>query len=310
MVTVGEVLKNKREKLKISLDTASSETKIQKRFLQYIEKNEFFPFESEVFLTGFIKIYAQYLNLDVEKVLALYRRTNPIIEEKKIVTPFNNLNSRKGGFTITPRTIVISILVLFSVLILLYFGIQIYKFQKPPVLTISTPYNNTTVNNQPIKVVGKTEKNVSVEINNILVPVNEDGSFEKEVSLIEGNNLITIKARKNSNSILETVETIQITFTKENEKPVEEPTTNKIKVEVFDVPAWIKLDIDNENKLSQVVQPSVQEFEIKSTIKIVSGRINNTRVFFNDQLLTWPTSNEKGVAEINCTVEGGSINCQ
>ena len=83
MVTVGEVLKNKREKLKISLDTASSETKIQKRFLQYIVKNEFFPFESEVFLTGFIKIYAQYLNLDVEKVLALYRRTNPIIEEKK-----------------------------------------------------------------------------------------------------------------------------------------------------------------------------------------------------------------------------------
>ena len=61
MVTVGEVLKNKREKLKISIETASLDTKIQKRFLKFIENNEFFPFESEVFLTGFIKIYAKYI---------------------------------------------------------------------------------------------------------------------------------------------------------------------------------------------------------------------------------------------------------
>ena len=114
MVTVGEVLKNKREKLKISLDTASSETKIQKRFLQYIEKNEFFPFESEVFLTGFIKIYAKFLNLDVEKVLALYRRSNPKVKEQKNNTPpFLDKKTRKGSISVTPKNIVITLLVLF-----------------------------------------------------------------------------------------------------------------------------------------------------------------------------------------------------
>ena len=212
MVTVGEVLKNKREKLKISIETASLDTKIQNRFLKFIENNEFFPFESEVFLTGFIKIYAKYLNLDVEKVLALYRRTNPIVEEKKVISPFNNLSSKKTSITITPKAIVISTLVLFSLAILLYFGIQVYKFQKPPVLSISTPQNNSTVKSSEIKVIGNTEKNVSIQINNISIEVDEDGSFEKEISLIEGKNLITIKAKKNNNSIMETVQTIQITF--------------------------------------------------------------------------------------------------
>jgi cytoskeletal protein RodZ len=77
MITAGEVLKNKRELLKKNLDRVSADTKIQKRFLEYIENNQFEYFDSEVFLTGFIKIYAKYLDLDTSKVLALYRRSNP-----------------------------------------------------------------------------------------------------------------------------------------------------------------------------------------------------------------------------------------
>ena len=92
MITAGEILKNKREQLGKSLDNASSDTKVQKRFLKYIEQNEFSKFESEVFLTGFIKIYAKYLDLDVNKILALYRRSNPEIKEKK---PDNKLKTTR-----------------------------------------------------------------------------------------------------------------------------------------------------------------------------------------------------------------------
>jgi len=311
MVTVGEVLKNKREKLRIGLDTASSETKIQKRFLQYIEKNEFFPFESEVFLTGFIKIYAKYLNLDVEKVLALYRRTNPKVDEQKINTPpFLDRKTRKGSISITPKAIVISLLVLFSLLIIVYLGFQIYKFQKPPLLTILSPQNETTIQEASLKIIGNTEKNVSVEINNVLTEVDENGNFEKEVSLVEGSNLITIKAKKNSNSILESLETLKITYEKAIVEETEKVYNNKIKIEVVGSPAWIKLDIDDENKIEKVVQPSIQEFDITSKMNVVSGRINNTKVYFNDQLVPWPASNEKGVADLKCTVQGDAINCE
>jgi len=311
MVTVGEVVKNKREKLKISLDTASSETKIQKRFLQYIEKDEFFPFESEVFLTGFIKIYAKYLNLDVDKVLALYRRTNPIPKEKKeSITKNTYTAKRKKDFVVTPKIIIIILLVLFSLLIIGYIGSQIYKFQRPPKLTISFPQNESTVTEENVKVTGKTEKDVSIEINDVVAEINEQGEFQKEVTLIEGSNLITIKAKKNNNSILETVETIKITYNKPTEEEKVEIVVNKIKLEVFDSAAWIKLDIDSENKLAQVVQPSINEYEIKNKLHVVSGRVSNTKVYFNNELIAWPPTTDKGVAGIECTVEDNTIKCQ
>jgi len=310
MITVGEVLKNKRERLKISLDTASSETKIQKRFLQYIEKDEFFPFESEVFLTGFIKIYAKYLNLDVKKILALYRRTNPKPKEQKSEKKDIFVTNKKKNLNITPKTVITILLILSSALIIGYIASQIYKFQKPPLLTISSPQNESTVTEENIKIVGKTEKDVSIEINDVVVETNEDGEFEKEIALVEGSNLVKVKAKKNNNSILETVETIKITYKKPTEEPKEEIITNKVKLEVFDSAAWIKLDIDDENKLAQVVQPSEMEYEIRNKIHITTGRVSNTKVFFNGEPLAWPATTENGVTGMECTVVENSIKCE
>jgi len=244
-------------------------------------------------------------------VLALYRRTNPKVDEQKINTPpFLDRKTRKGSISITPKAIVISLLVLFSLLIIVYLGFQIYKFQKPPLLTILSPQNETTIQEASLKIIGNTEKNVSVEINNVLTEVDENGNFEKEVSLVEGSNLITIKAKKNSNSILESLETLKITYEKAIVEETEKVYNNKIKIEVVGSPAWIKLDIDDENKIEKVVQPSIQEFDITSKMNVVSGRINNTKVYFNDQLVPWPASNEKGVADLKCTVQGDAINCE
>ena len=311
MITVGEVLKNKRERLKISLDTASSETRIQKRFLQYIEKDEFFPFESEVFLTGFIKIYAKYLNLDVTKILALYRRTNPKPKEEKNEKKDIYVTKKERKLNITPKTVIIILLVLCSALIIGYIGSQIYKFQRPPLLTISSPQNESTVTEEIVKIVGKTEKDVSIEINDVVVETNEEGEFEKEIVLVEGSNLVKIKAKKNNNSIQETVETVKITYKKPTEEPQEEEIiVNKIKLEVFDSAAWIKLDIDDENKLSQVVQPSETEYEIKNKLHVTTGRVSNTRLFFNGELLAWPPTTEKGVAGMECTIVENSIKCE
>ena len=310
MITVGEVLKNKRERLKISLDTASTETKIQKRFLQYIEKDEFFPFESEVFLTGFIKIYAKYLNLDVKKILALYRRTNPKPKEEKNEKKDIYVTKKERRLNITPKTVIIILLILSSALIIGYIATQIYKFQKPPLLTISSPQNESTATEENVKIVGKTEKDVSIEINDVVVETNEEGEFEKEIALVEGSNLVKVKAKKNNNSILETVETIKIIYKKPTEEPKEEITANKIKLEIFDSAAWIKLDIDDENKLAQVVQPSEMEYEIKNKLHITTGRVSNTRVFFNGEPLAWPPTTEKGVVGMECTIVENSIKCE
>lgn len=309
MVTVGEVFKNKRENLRISLDKASSETKIQKRFLQYIEKNEFSPFQSEVFLTGFIKIYAKYLNLDVNKVLALYRRTNP---NKKVEQAplLKQPKGKKARIVFTPKIIITIILVLFGLLVIGYILFQIYKFQSPPRLEIQKPKQEETVNQDSIQVEGKTEKDVTIEINGILVEVDEEGNFSQEQKLTEGTNLITIKAKKNNNDIQETVETRKVIYKKPTKEEKPEEIKKVVLLEVFDSAAWVRLDIDDINQLAQVVEPSKKEYTFEKKIYIKTGRLGNTRLFFNEKELTWPASSSKGIAEMTCTLSEEALDCK
>lgn len=309
MVTVGEVLKNKRKNLRKSLDLVSADTKIQKRFIKYIESNEFSPFESEVFLKGFIKIYAEYLGLDVKKVLALYRRTNPIVKEKQKNSFKKNIIKGKK-LLFNPQMVITALIALFTLGILLYIGYQIYRFQTPPKLSILQPSSDYTTEEETLLIKGSTEKGVVVEVNDVVTEVDEFSNFEKSIKLNEGINIVTIKAKKNSNNVLETVDTRKVTYSKPKvlEETEQIPKDDILKLEVVNSATWIKLDIDSENKLVQVVQPSVQEFIIKNNLHVITGVLTNTKLYFNNELIDLKTSS-KGVNEIQCSVANHKISC-
>ena len=322
MITAGEVLKNKRESLGRSLDQVSSDTKIQKRFLSYIEENKFSYFDSEVFLTGFIKIYAKYLGLDTNKILALYRRSNPSTEKSKSVRKKETtkkkelLNKKKFSFkSINPKTLATIIISIFSLSIIGYIGFQIYRFQTPPNITISQPTNEAEVNQEDIVVKGRVDYDTVVEVNDKPVDVDENGNFEKEISLREGSNLITVRARKNRNNTLETVETIRVRYIVkedaiEEEDEGEEEITNLLTLEIVDSPVWIRLDLDNENQLSQVVEPSELEYTFFDNMYIITGRVNNTNIYWNNEIVEWKPTQRTGVAELTCQVVEQELICE
>lgn len=310
MITAGEVLKKKRESLGKSLSIAAQDTKIQKRFLQYIENDDFSQFDSEVFLTGFIKIYSKYLTLDTEKILALYRRSHPTKDIKTKNTKKNIFNIKK--ISLTPKNIITFLSIIFFVLILGYIGLQIYKFQTPPTLTITSPEDNITTETATILIQGKTQPDATLEINKTLVDVDNEGTFSKEIPLVDGINLITIKASKNSNSIQETVKTLKITYSPAQVAPVPEETTKTftLKLTVKGAASWIKLDIDGKNKLSQTVQPSTQTYTVTDNFSIITGKAANTTVYINDEPLPWSTNSTTGVAEINCQIKDQALSCE
>lgn len=316
MITAGEVLKNKRELLKKSLEKVSLDTKIQKRFLEYIENNQYDYFDSEVFLTGFIKIYAQYLELDTEKVLALYRRSNPkkipAKPQEKKEEIFGNNKGKKLSKILTPKALFTALLVLFLVSIFGYIGFQIYKFQSPPRLEISQPANEAEFTEETIIVKGETESDAIVEINGTIVETQE-GEFEKEITLKEGPNIITVRASKTNT--LEKVETIKVTYLvddieADDEEKEEEDTELTITLEVFDSAAWVRLDIDDENKVSQVVEPSTLEWTITEKLYVITGRVGNTRILFNDNIIDWQTNQTTGVAELSCEIVETELSCE
>ena len=74
MNTVGEQFWQERKAKKISLAKASRDLLIKKEHLEAIEAGDWQNLPEPTIYKGFIKNYAQYLNLDTSKILALYRR--------------------------------------------------------------------------------------------------------------------------------------------------------------------------------------------------------------------------------------------
>ncbi len=312
MVTAGEVIKNKRESLAKDLNSVSVDTKIQKRFLEYIESNQFDKFDSKIFATGFIKIYSKYLGLDTEKILALYRRSTLVEVKNSNKKTSVNKKSLLPKINISPKILAITTLAIFLLLTIGYVGYQIYKFQTPPTLTIVQPTDGYITNEESTVLKGITQDSVLIDVNDKKVDVNSKGEFETEIFLIEGVNTINIRALKSSNSNLETNKTLKVIYTPQQEGEEE------IKVKEFlltlsitQSPSWIKLDIDDENKISQVLQPNtIHEFEVINKFTLVTGRVQNTNLQINGEDIPLTSSTQTGITQITCSVVENELECQ
>ncbi len=66
---IGTVLRSQREKLGYSLQDAAQHTRIRLASLESIENNQFSDLPGQVYVTGFIKVYASYLGVDSASLL-------------------------------------------------------------------------------------------------------------------------------------------------------------------------------------------------------------------------------------------------
>jgi len=93
MESLGDKFKNTRNNKGLSLDQVSHETNISIRYLEAMETENFSVFPSEPYVVGFLRNYSEYLELDVQKVVALYRalriQEQPVPVDKLIKPPVN-----------------------------------------------------------------------------------------------------------------------------------------------------------------------------------------------------------------------------
>jgi cytoskeletal protein RodZ len=71
--SLGERLRQAREEKGRTLDQASRDTLIASRYLQALEGEDFSIFPGEPYILGFLRNYSEYLGLDVQEQLSLYR---------------------------------------------------------------------------------------------------------------------------------------------------------------------------------------------------------------------------------------------
>jgi len=73
MQSIGEKLRLAREHNALTLEQVARETHVAKRFLKALEDEDFSEFPGETYALGFLRNYADYLDLDAEELIALYR---------------------------------------------------------------------------------------------------------------------------------------------------------------------------------------------------------------------------------------------
>jgi cytoskeleton protein RodZ len=70
LADIGRHLKERREQLGYSLQDAAQHTRIRRALLESIENNRFSDLPGQAYVTGFIRVYARYLGLDSDSLLA------------------------------------------------------------------------------------------------------------------------------------------------------------------------------------------------------------------------------------------------
>lgn len=318
MLTPGQILQKRRMELRKSVTQVSQETKIQEKYIKLLESEEYEAFDSNVFISGFIKIYSEYLGLDVDKMLALYRRSAKETPDNKPQVKLRNGVAKKALIdwkkVVTPLNLIIIVAVI-AIGATVFSSIKRYnELQTKPKLEITTPENNTTTESDKIEIMGATDNLAEVKINEQKVETNNKGNFTYTLALNEGENIITVEAL-NKETELKNVKTIRIERVKASQEPTKEPVVEapksfKAYIEVVGEAAWIQFSIDEQQKLAQVVAPGKSEiYDIKKSLTLLTGKPTTTKLFINDKEVKLSINTTTGTASITCTIENNQLNC-
>ncbi len=194
-LTLGEKLRKLRNEFRMSLADVSKATRIQVKYLEFLEMGAYEKLPADVYVRGFLRSYARYLNIDEQALVKLYERERNIkenLDRENQVQPKNSPFTPLS-FVVTSRSLVV------GGIFLLVFGAFYYLFQEfksfaaEPQLALFEPQNGAVVPGQEITVRGKTDTGAEVTLNNQSVFVDREGMFSDTLVLRSGINTIVVR---------------------------------------------------------------------------------------------------------------------
>lgn len=193
MRTVGTILKEARLAKGLTFTDVEEKTKIRTKFLEAIEADDYSKLPSVSYAKGFVKNYADLLGLNSNNILAFFRRQTREVSRASLL-PKESEDMGRGLFQLTPGRFLALILLGLAFLFLGYLGIQYRTLQEAPSLAVTEPKNNLVTNSSRLDILGKTDPDATVTVNNVSVLVRGDGQFFDQITLDPGINHIEITA--------------------------------------------------------------------------------------------------------------------
>lgn len=190
--TLGDILKQARQKKNVTLEQAEEETKVRIKYLKALEddKNELLP--ASVYAIGFLTKYADFLELEAEELIKKFKLGRGSAANFSTLAPEKKI--KESFFTITPRVIFVTSVVVAILGIIGYIAYSVNKFTSPPNLEISSPLAEKVIKEDHVVIIGKTDDSVILTINNQSVSADDKGNFNQDVKLNPGLNTFEIKA--------------------------------------------------------------------------------------------------------------------
>lgn len=184
MKRASAILESTRLDRELDFEEISKRTRIPLRYLIAFENEDISQFPTEPYCSLMVKDYADFLGLNGEDLLALFRRDHDRRPQ--------NSGPNRSWFALTPQLTLKIFIILLVILFSLYLLFEYLKFNRPPQLKINWPSELT---GRYIDISGTTDPEATIKINDSLVIVDNQGNFKKTVEVATSEAKILIEAK-------------------------------------------------------------------------------------------------------------------
>jgi cytoskeletal protein RodZ len=201
MPSLGEQLRAERERKGITLEQAAADTRIREKFLTALEAGDYPALPGAVYTRGFLRNYAEYLDLDTEELVVLYQQERggapPEPTPKRSFKPYRPVVHQSLIFR--PVIFVPVLIIAFVGLFLGYMYYQFTTFATLPKLEVIEPSGDGLAANSQLLVRGVTVpgRRVTVTVfpgsDFLDLRSGDDGAFGATVTLSPGANHVVVE---------------------------------------------------------------------------------------------------------------------
>ncbi len=197
--TLGEALRIVREEAGLSLEEVAQRSSVQVKYVTAIEAGRYDQTPGLTYVRGFLRSIAEVLDLSPESVISRFEEEPSVQPTRK--RSIDESAARTRGVAqpkLTYKNVRFLGIAGFVVIALVIFGFQVAHIVAAPKLVVTQPAADTVVTEPKVTLVGKTDPEVTVQVNGQTVQVDTSGSFTEVIDLQQGLNTLTITANRKS----------------------------------------------------------------------------------------------------------------
>jgi transcriptional regulator with XRE-family HTH domain len=188
-------LKALRKEAGLTLSQMETKTKINKTSIRHLESGAYDQLPDAIYTRNFLKVYLRVLRADEKYFLDLFeqeRGTCDFVKQARLPRQ----RARPFRFLVASRFVKVGVFLLLAMCVVFYLGLQVQAILHPPELSILEPKDGSVTSDATILVTGTAEQDAGVQVNGTDVLLTKTGSFEVEVALERGLNIIKIESVK------------------------------------------------------------------------------------------------------------------